>query len=392
MIDRRRTAMMLGVLALAAPAVAAPPHYDLWQSYTTADGLPSDKTLCVLATDEEVWVGTDRGLARFRDGTWQTLTRADGLAHDAITSIAHDAETGDIWIGTLGGLSRYSAGRIDSFSQLDSGLVNDVVYGVTVVDGQMWAATAAGTSRYELGPDRWTIYDETNAPMHEIWCYSVSAGAGKVYVAVWGGGLLEYQVARDHWKHYRDPDGEMEIDLFRDDGLVHDVVSSVTVDELNRVWVATYFGLSSYDGRRWRNFLDHDSPLISNFINFVQARERVCWIATDDGLNASDRESWWTYRRDPETGGGIVLWHPADGPEERLVTETIFPHNYILGISFRGDEIWVATEQGVARGRRSRSGAVAAEGGEDPAGRASRPLPPTGRDTNEGIEEGVRLP
>jgi hypothetical protein len=37
---------------------------------------------------------------------------------------------GDVWAGTMGGLSRISGGRIDSFTQLNSGLSNDVVYGV----------------------------------------------------------------------------------------------------------------------------------------------------------------------------------------------------------------------------------------------------------------------
>jgi ligand-binding sensor domain-containing protein len=322
--------------------------------------------MCVLATADAVWVGTDRGLARYRGGTWTTYTRADGLAHDAVLSVAEDADTGDLWIATMGGLTRYSAGRFDTFTQLDSGLANDVVYGVTVHRGAVWAATAAGTSRYQIGPDRWSIYDETNTPMHEIWCYSVTAAGQRVYVAVWGAGLLEYQIDRDHWKHYRDPDGEMEIDLFRDDGLVHDVVASVTVDEAQRVWIATYFGLSSYDGRKWRNFMDHDTPLVSNFVNFVMARGRTCWIATDDGLNASDRENWWTYRRDPQTNRGTVTWHPAEGSAETATMSTIFGHNYILGIGFQGDDIWLATERGAARGRLPPPPAVGADAPADP--------------------------
>jgi ligand-binding sensor domain-containing protein len=368
-IDRHRLLGTGLLLAAATVTVGAPPHYSQWETFDTGDGLPSEKALCVLATEDEVWVGTDRGLARYRGGTWTTYTRADGLAHDAVLSIARDADTGDTWIATMGGLTHYSAGRFHTFTQLNSGLVNDVVYGVTAHRGDVWAATAAGTSRYRIGPDRWVIYDETNTPMHEIWCYSVTAAGDRVYLAVWGAGLLEYQIDRDRWKHYRDPDGEMEIDLFRDDGLVHDVVASVTVDDAQRVWVATYFGLSSYDGRRWRNFMDHDSPLASNFVNFVRAHGTTCWIGTDNGLNASDRENWWSYRRDPETGRATVTWHPTGGPAEQLSPETIFPHNYILGIDFQGDDIWIATELGAARGRLStRRAATAAT--------PATPLPP----------------
>ena len=358
MICRRQVLLTVLVtwVALAAVAVAAPPHYDNWQTFGQADGLPSDKVMCVCATATDIWAGTDHGLARYHDGKWITYTQKDGLAHDAVLSIAEDADTGDIWIATMGGVSRYSAGRFDTFTQLNSGLANNVVYSVAVHRGDVWIATAAGTSRYETGTNKWAIFNETNTPMHEIWCYTVTGADDKVYLGVWGGGLLEYQKDRDHWKHYRDPDGEMEIDLFRDDGLVHDIIASVTYDQAKRVWCGTYFGLSSYDGRKWRNFLDHDSPLISNFVNFVQAKGRYCWVATDDGLNATDRENWWTYRRDPDTGRGTVIWQPADGPAEELATQSIFGHNYILGIAFQGDDIWLATEKGLSRGTLSAAG------------------------------------
>lgn len=353
---------MAACLTCAGTLVAAPPFYDRWETFDQSKGLPSNKALCVYAANESVWVGTDHGLARYRDGRWRTYTPKDGLAHEAVLSVAADYDSGDLWIATMGGLTRFSAGRFDTFTQLNSGLANDVIYGVMAHDGEVWAATAAGTSRYEIAKNRWTIYDETNTQMHEIWCYSVTACAKKVYLGVWGGGLLEYNPARNRWKDYRDPDGEMEIDLFRNDGLVHDVIASVACDARQRVWVGTYFGLSTYNGRKWVNFLDHDSPLISNFVNYVATHGEYGWIATDNGLNATDRENWWTYRRDEDTGRGMIVWEPNGGKAERFTTESIFPHNYILGVTFQGEDIWLATEKGVARGTRGASKTASADG------------------------------
>ena len=49
------------------------------------------------------------------------------------------------------------------------------------------------------------------------------------------------------FRTHRDPDHEMEIDLFRDDGLVHDVTSAVAFAE-DTLWVGTYGGgLSVFD-------------------------------------------------------------------------------------------------------------------------------------------------
>lgn len=353
-IRARQFVAVLLIIVTGSVAAAPPPHYGRWETFDRSNGLPSDKVLCILATGDDVWAGTDRGLARYTQGrrqaalSWRTYTPQDGLAHPAVMAIAEDADTGDIWIATMGGLNRWSAGRFDTFNQFNSGLVNDVVYGVTVSRGEVWVATAAGACRFRVAQNEWTIYDETNTPMHEIWCYSVAGCGDLIYLAVWGGGLLEYQRGRNRWRDYRDPDGEMEIDLFRNDGLVHDVVAGVTCDASKRVWIATYFGLSTYDGRKWRNFMEHDSPLVSNFINVVASHGEFVWIGTDNGLNASDGKNWWTYRRDSESGKGIVTWQPIGGPAERFTTSTIFPHNYILGISFRDDNIWLATEKGVA--------------------------------------------
>ena len=87
-----------------------------------------------------------------RIGKWKTYTTKDGLAHRAVLSLALDKRTGDVWAGTMGGLSRISGGRIDSYTQLNSGLSNDVVYGVSVEGENVWVATAAGACRLNCAP------------------------------------------------------------------------------------------------------------------------------------------------------------------------------------------------------------------------------------------------
>ena len=59
--------------------------------------------------------------------------------------------------------------------------------------------------------------------MIEIWVYGVSAAADKVYFAVWGSGLLEYNQKTGAWDKYEDPDGETEIVVFKDQGLIHEI-------------------------------------------------------------------------------------------------------------------------------------------------------------------------
>ena len=128
-----------------------------WENFTTQQGLPNDRVYSVAVDGDRIWAGTDNGLALYENGKFKVFTTADGLAHRAVLSLGLDKKTHDLWIATMGGLSRYSGGRIDTFTQLTSGLANDVVYGVTVQGDFVWVATAAGASRLNTRTDRKSV-------------------------------------------------------------------------------------------------------------------------------------------------------------------------------------------------------------------------------------------
>ena len=237
----------------------------------------------------------------------------DGLPWRVVTGIEVDPKTGDVWLGLFGGgLARFSGGRFDHFHQLNSGLVNDVVYAIAMENENVWAATTAGSSRYNTKTKEWAIFTEKNAPMEEIWNYNVAynKATDKVHLAVWGSGVLEFDCKKDReqkgdpWKVYLDPDGEMEIDLYRDDGIIHVITTGVSpVDDV--FWVSSYFGCCRYDGRHWRGFYAHETGLPSDFTNNVRARSvNECWFAHDKGTGVVadfPTETVVSYTRDPQT-------------------------------------------------------------------------------------------
>jgi len=340
-------------LAAALPIAAQPamPRFR-FENFTTANGLPNDHVFSVLVDGDRIWAGTENGLAVREHGVWKTYTTADGLAHRAVLSLALDKATGDVWAGTMGGLSRVSAGRIDSFTQLNSGLSNNVVYGVSVEGTNVWVATAAGGCRYNTATGQWDFFNDRNTPMNEIWTYGVSATPTKVYYAVWGSGLLEYDQKTQRWDKYDDPDGENEMVLYKDQGLIHEIVTSVSyVDGI--VWAATYFGDSRYDGRYWHNFLTKDSGLPSNFTNTIKGIDRNhCWFGTDKGLAYYDGTNWAVYRPSLTDGKPEMTVRDAAGKVTPITVTSAPAHNYVLGIDFQGDDIWVATAKGLSHGVR----------------------------------------
>ena len=356
MLHPAAAALLIVLLPVDSRGADNPPQapgvdlFSTWEVFTTTEGLPSNKVMAVAVDGDRVWAGTEKGLAVIRDGVVQ---RADGegdLPFPAITSLAVSPVTGDLWIGTLGGLGHLSGGLFERFTQLNSGLANDVVYGVAVDGKSVWTATAAGLSSYDLATGAWAIYDTTNTLMHEPWCYAVTVGGGHTYTAVWGSGVLVRDNDTGRFRVHRDPDHEMEIDLFRDDGLVHDVTSAIALGENDTLWVGTYFGMSRYRDRRWRSWYADESGLAGDFINFMRADGDKVWIGTDSGVSRFDSRTWHSWRREEngagftleitrESGGSLTV-HPRTGP----------PSDTIFGIDLNGGDVWLATAAGLAHG------------------------------------------
>jgi ligand-binding sensor domain-containing protein len=329
--------------------------YNRWETYYVEQGLPNNHIFALRADGDKLWIGTEGGLACYQNGRFRRWTEADGLPWRVVSGIAVSPKTGDVWLALFGGgIARFSGGRFDNFNQFNSGLVNDVVYGIAVEGDTVWAATTAGLSAYDTLSDRWEIYTEKNAPMEEIWCYNVDAADGKVYVAVWGGGVLEWDTRQRRWNAHHDPDREMEIDLYRDDGLIHIITTAVSYTD-KVLWAATYFGLSRYDGRHWRGYMDHDSGLPSNFINHVKARSAdAAYLATDRGLGVLadyTTDTWVRYQR-PNDHASHWTAQVGTGKEIRR-TQPIdldLPNHFIICLEFQGDDLWIGTGHGLARG------------------------------------------
>ena len=365
-ISRALTALLAltGPLFAATPSAPADPGlpyvYTKWQQFTTKDGLPNDHIFAVKSDPDRnsVWIGTEDGLAQFdkATGKFEVWQEKDGLPWRVVTAIEVDRRTGDLWLGLFGGgLARFSAGRFDHFHQLNSGLVNDVVYAVTTEGAHIWCATTAGASRYNPKTDKWDIFTEVNAPMEEIWNYNISANEkeGKVHLAVWGSGILEFDTKTENWKTYLDPDGEMEIDLYRDDGNVHVITTGANYIE-RTLWISSYFGCARYDGRHWRGYFDHDSGLPSNFNNNIRARSaQECWFAGDKGAGAcmdAATDTWVAYKSDGKNHTGTATVKRGAQTLKVIDTGYNIPHNFIIAIDFDGPDVWIGTSKGVGRG------------------------------------------
>ena len=132
------------------------------QTFTTADGLPNDVAMTVLAThDGSVWTGFNcGGVAHFDGHGLRIYDEKDGLLNSCVWSLAEDTQH-DIWVGTWGGgVFRFHEGRFSQYSKAQ-GLAEDVVRSVAAArDGSVWLAGNGSVSRIRDGRIRnYTVAD-----------------------------------------------------------------------------------------------------------------------------------------------------------------------------------------------------------------------------------------
>jgi ligand-binding sensor domain-containing protein len=334
-----------------APNPAFPlPLIERFETFGPEQGIPTHKVHAVLKTSEgQLWIGTWDGLClRQEDGKFKRYGPEHGLSHKMVLCMVEETNTGDLWVGTMHGLNKLSGGKIARYLQTDSGLPNNVVYGIDIIDDSVWVATAAGAGALNMKTGVWKIYDHNNAVMHEPWCYSIKGAKDRVLIGVWGGGIVEHDPVHGTFKEYRDPDGDFHYDLFPDDGPINDITSWIAWND-GILWQCTYFGMSRYDGKFWKTWVQDKSPLPSNFTQFAWPMGRTCWIGHDRGASLTDGVNWVNYLVG-DKGEGLMEIHRPNAPVEKRTMSTALANSFVLGIWADEHEVWFATSNGLSRG------------------------------------------
>lgn len=121
--------------------------------FSTANtpGLPSDHILAVVETGEQLWLGTNRGIARLdlTSGQVKTFTTANGLPNDFINGLLPEGEEA-IWASTDNGLARLDlrSGGVSNFFDTDGLAKNEFnrISTLRASDGRLYFGGIGGVS------------------------------------------------------------------------------------------------------------------------------------------------------------------------------------------------------------------------------------------------------
>ncbi|MGA7992658.1 MAG: two-component regulator propeller domain-containing protein [Thermoanaerobaculia bacterium] len=83
-----------------------------WTVYTKKDGLPGDVVFCILEEAPSVlWIGTENGLARLRDGKLAAVTPREGLFDGGVSQVLNDED--HLWASNNKGVFRVAKAELN---------------------------------------------------------------------------------------------------------------------------------------------------------------------------------------------------------------------------------------------------------------------------------------
>lgn len=312
-------------------------------------------------TDEEgaLWVGTLRGLYRWRAGQWSGLTARDGVFPCDVRCVTIDRE-GNVWVGTSGGLIRLRRKRVTMFRTGLSVGDESITALLAESPANFWVGVAGGGLLYGT-PGALRRCDPGLFPKDATVSVLHRGRDGTLWVGTQGDSL---------WRWRRDGDISRMRKANRG-GMSARGISALLEDGRGRLWVGTWEGLMQVDREGLLVPVNETADMVQVL---YEDRDEQVWVGYQRvGLLCFRRDgsAQWFGRKDGLPDGSLfsfyqdstgVLWIGStsgllrwQGNSRHLFTTANgLVDNVILQIL--EDEIgdlWLGTRRGIMRIRRS---------------------------------------
>lgn len=254
-------------------------------------GLPYNtvRCVCVNPLTNDVWAGTDFGLAKFDGTNWTVFnTLNSGLTDNQIRAIETDA-AGNIWTGTLSaGLFMFDGSSWINYNMMNSDLPDNQIKDIEFdQDGYMWVATTGGLAMYD--GNNWTIRNVYNStlPTNNISSVKIASDNSKRVGAVNGGLQI---ISSDN--------SSMQTYWSYNSFLIDNTILMIDFDASGYLWMATPSGglIMHSGGDNWVFYNTETSDIPTNSATYILIDNNQKYIPTiDDGLLIYDGVSFINY-------------------------------------------------------------------------------------------------
>lgn len=240
--------------------------------------------------DGTLWVGTWRGLARFKDGRWYEEPELSARIQTRLFAIRRDRQ-GDLWFGGEGGLYRLHGDKLTHYTAAE-GVPEAEVYIIEEGrDGDLWIASGAGLLRAVSG--RITALTTSDGLSSNYIAALYEDAEGTLWIGTHDGGLNRLK-------------GGRIVSYTTAHGLYSNGVFQILEDNLGFFWMGSNRGLHRVRKQELNDFADgktsvltathfdqRDGLVNSEFSGLGQpsgfrARDGKLWIPTNSGVAVVD--------------------------------------------------------------------------------------------------------
>ena len=292
---------------------------------SNSKGLASNRIRCLYEDNSAtLWIGTEGGLAYYRDGAFKTVTTADGLPDNLVFDIQGDRD-GGVLIVTRQGYGTWRDNKYIPYPGSGLRPRYAVYYGPS---GTRWTLSNEGLEKYKNGQTTvfhltWpagtqtspnTLFEDHN---ENLWA---AAGTNSIY-----------EIRKDG-----------VIKLYGDkDGIPHFSVRSFGEDNQGNLWLCTTGGgLVRFRDDRFTTYTKENGLSDHDLWCMFQDREGTIWIGTGDGgINRITGQFITSYgKKDGLAGDNVYPIFRDHNGDSWIGTTTGFSHlhndsisNYLTG-------------------------------------------------------------
>lgn len=242
-----------------------------FQNYTREDGLPASIIYDTLKDREgNIWFGTlGGGISMYIGDYFRSFDIDNGLTNNVITGFGEDSG-GNIWMATYGGgVLRYNGESFDVFTEID-GLTDNKVYSIKEdSDGRIWIGNSGGLNIYENG--KLTLFDGINYPLESVRRVFEDPERDEIWIATYNDGVFRYNE-------------EGYIRYHAGNGLLNNTVMDIKKASDGEIWLATYGGVSVFDGDGFRHITIADGLPSNGVIHIFKDDINRTWLSTFNGV------------------------------------------------------------------------------------------------------------
>lgn len=252
---------------------------DKWDNFNIPDGLGDAFVYRVLQmSNGDIWVATWSGANRIRGGIgnlkdrskWDLYTVENtkgGLPNDWVYGLA-EGKNGEVWLATEGGLARFKDGKWDNWNHA-KGLgapYEKVKNDIKFTNDPAQHSVHHAKQKEEMGLQGINVAYNPN--------YIVSMvvdGDGSVWAGTWGGGLSRFD--GQNWRHYTVADG-----------LPGNHVFMLHRDKKGAFWIGTNGGLARREGDKFMVMTTEHGLFSNTVFSMDTGADGNLWVGSFGGV------------------------------------------------------------------------------------------------------------